>query len=90
MADKRQWVRDRLNQVFQDVFDDESIQIWDAMSASDLDEWDSLMHISLVVATEKVFRLKLNVTEVASLANVGDMIELLLARAPLNEITGSL
>ena len=48
------------------------------------------MHISLVVATEKVFRLKLNVTEVASLANVGDMIELLLARAPLNEITGSL
>lgn len=82
MSDQIEKIRNRLSLVFQDVFDDESIQVWDEMSAQDLDEWDSLMHISLVVATEKAFQVKLNATEVASLANVGAMIRLLNERAP--------
>jgi acyl carrier protein len=79
----REAIKDRLQNIFIDVFDDESIKIWDEMSAADLDEWDSLMHITLVVATEKEFKVKLNVVEVSELKNVGEMIDLLFKRATL-------
>lgn len=71
----------RLTNVFRDVFDDPSIEIHDAMTADDLDEWDSLSHITLVLAVEREFNTKLKAAEVGSLANVGAMIQLLLARS---------
>jgi acyl carrier protein len=67
----------RLGKVFQDVFDDESIEIFDAMTAEDLDEWDSVSHISLVLAVEKEFGVTLNAAEIGTLANVGAMVSLL-------------
>ena len=70
----------RLTTVFRDVFDDESLEITDAMTADDLDEWDSLSHITLVLAVEREFKTKLKAAEVGSLANVGAMIELLMNR----------
>ncbi len=80
MSEKKQEINKRLTQVFHDVFDDEDIQIFDEMSAKDLEEWDSLMHITLVVATEKKFGVQLNAAEVGQLKNVGEMIELLMKR----------
>jgi acyl carrier protein len=80
MTDKAA-IRERLNQVFQDVFDDDSIEIFDAMTAADLDEWDSLSHITLVLAVEKEFGLRLNAAQVGTLKNVGEMISLLAQRA---------
>jgi len=74
-------VRERLNQVFQDVFDDDSIEIFDEMTAADLDEWDSLSHITLVLAVEKEFGLRLSAAQVGNLKNVGEMIGLLAQRA---------
>lgn len=81
MTDRSEIV-DRLTDVFQDVFDDPSIALFDEMTAADLDDWDSLQHIVLVLAIERAFGLKLNPAEVGKLANVGRMIDLLLARAP--------
>jgi acyl carrier protein len=81
MDNKRKQIKERLNRVFQEVFDDDTIHIFDQMTAKDLEEWDSLMHIILVVATEKEFGLRLNAAEVGQLDNVGAMIDLLLARA---------
>jgi len=81
MADY-QLVRDRLNSVFRDVFDDEKIEIFDEMTADDLDEWDSVSHISLVLAVEKAFEVRLNAAEIGRLKNVGAMITLLQARTP--------
>jgi acyl carrier protein len=75
-------VKARLNRVFQDVFDDESIQIDDVMTADDIDEWDSLSHITLILGVEREFRVKFTAAEVGSLANVGAMIKLLMDRAP--------
>ncbi len=75
-------IKKRLNAVFCDVFDDESIQIKDEMTAADLDEWDSLSHITLVLAVEREFRVKLKTAEVGSLENVGEMIKLLMNRTP--------
>lgn len=75
--EKRKAIRDRLNVVFQEVFDDDSIEIFDEMTADDIDEWDSLMHITLVVAVEKEFDVRLNAAEIGKLENVGAMIALL-------------
>ncbi len=74
----------RLNDIFVDVFDDESIKLEDGTSAEDIEEWDSLMHISLMVATEKEFNLKLNAMEVSQLQNVGQMVDLLLKKTGIN------
>jgi len=71
----------RLNEVFRDVFDDEGITIFPEMTAKDIDEWDSLKHITLVLAVEKAFSVRLKAAEVGKLANVGEMVELLERRA---------
>lgn len=70
-------VRDRLNSVFREVFDDASIQISDGMTAKDVAEWDSLNHINLIVAVESQFRVKFTVKEVSNLANVGELVQLI-------------
>ena len=74
-------VRQKLNRVFRDVFDDDTIEIFDAMTAADIDEWDSVTHITLVLAVEKEFGIRLNAAEVGKLDNVGVMIELLVRRS---------
>ncbi len=74
-------VKQRLNRVFCEVFDDDAIEIFDAMTAADLEEWDSLSHITLVLAVEKEFGLRLNAAEVGQLANVGEMMQLLMKRS---------
>jgi acyl carrier protein len=79
MPDREDIVR-RLTTVFQDTFDDTGIALHDAMTASDLDDWDSLQHIVLVLAIEREFKVKLNPAEVGKLANVGKMIDLLLSK----------
>ena len=67
----------RLQGVFRDVFDDESIVLRDDMTADDIEDWDSLTHINLIVATEKEFKLKFNLAEIKGLKNVGEMVQLL-------------
>ena len=73
-------VRDRLQTVFRETFDDDSIELADEMTAEDLDDWDSVSHISLVLAVERAFGVTLNAAEIGSLENVGAMIALLRAR----------
>jgi acyl carrier protein len=65
-------IRTKLNEIFQDVFDDPKLEIRPDMTAADVEEWDSLTHISLIVAVEKAFKLKFSTAEVQGLANVGD------------------
>ena len=78
---ERAAVAARLNAVFQDTFDDPSIRINDEMTAAEIDDWDSLQHIVLVLAVEREFGVRLNPAEVGKLENVGKMIDLLLAKA---------
>ena len=73
----REALTQRLNDVFQDVFDDDELAIFPEMTARDVDEWDSLKHITLVLAVEREFRVRLKAAEVGSLENVGQMIDLL-------------
>ena len=81
MASSEQDIRARLTAIFHDVFDDDEIVLTDEMTADDVDDWDSLSHINLVVLCEKEFGVRLAPAEVGKLENVGAMIRLLVERA---------
>ena len=66
-----------VNEIFIDVFDDNSLIIKEDTNADDIEDWDSLANINLVVAMEKEFNLKFNINEIEKLNNVGDMIDLI-------------
>ena len=70
----------RLNEIFRDVFDDQSITVGPTTDASMIEEWDSLMHISLIVATEVKFGIKFRSFEIDEMKNVGDFAQLILER----------
>tara|TARA_B110000495_G_C22666587_1_gene394245 strand:+ start:246 stop:500 length:255 start_codon:yes stop_codon:yes gene_type:complete len=67
----------KLGNIFQDVFDDESLTISNDTTAEDIDDWDSLAHIILIVAIEKDFKFKVTLGELQDLQNVGDMVGLI-------------
>lgn len=70
-------VRAKLQDVFRDVFDDDGIEISASTTAKDVDGWDSLNHVNLVVAVEKKFGIKFTTKEVNKLANVGEFMDLI-------------
>ncbi len=76
MSVTRNEITERLNKVFKEVFS-EDVEIFDSMKAGDVEDWDSVTHVILVVAVEKEFGLRLNAAEVALLENVGQMIDVL-------------
>ena len=67
-----------LDEVFQDVFDDEDIHVNENTTADDIEDWDSLEHINLVVAIENHFNMKFKMREVTAMINVGEMADLIL------------
>ena len=70
----------RLAEIFQDVFDEDSIAVTPELSAKDVDGWDSLTHIRLMLTVEKAFKIKFSVQEIGKLENVGDLVMLIKAR----------
>lgn len=76
----REQVYEKLNEVFRDVFDEESIQVNDSTTANDIEDWDSLEHINLIVAVEKSFEIKFTMGEVTGMKNVGAMVDIILER----------
>ena len=76
-----QEVYETLNEIFRDIFDDDSIEITAQTSARDIPEWDSFNHINIVVASEMKFGVKFRTSEIEGLANVGEFARLILERA---------
>ena len=70
-------IKSDLNDVFREVFENDSILIFDEMTANDVSEWDSLNHINLIVAVEKRFKVSFTTRELSSLRNVGEFIKLI-------------
>jgi len=66
-----------LNGIFRQVFDDESLVVTRATTAKDIEEWDSLSHMNLVLAVETYFGIKVALGELRSLKNVGEMADLI-------------
>lgn len=72
---------ERLGEVFRDVFEDDDLNITSATTARDMDEWDSLMHVNLILAVEKEFNIRISSSEVAGLQSVGQLVDLIEAKA---------
>ncbi len=71
----------RLNKVFRDVFDDNSISVTPKTTANDIEDWDSLEHITLMNAVQKEFKVKFTMKEISSMKNVGEMANIIAERA---------
>ena len=80
----RENIKEQLQSVFIDVFDDEDLTISNSMSSDDIEDWDSLNHIVLVLSIEKCFDIRFMTGEVQSLNDVGDMIKLLEEKTSIN------
>lgn len=72
----RQEIYEKLNQVFSDVFD-EDIRVNDETTAADIEDWDSLTHITLISEVEDAFGIHFSMNEVLGLKNVGEMVDII-------------
>lgn len=70
-------IYERLNEVFRDFFDDEEIELTPETTADDIEDWDSLNHITLMAAVEEEFGVRFTMGQVSGMKNVGEMAEII-------------
>ena len=66
----------RLTDIFREVLEDDSLVLRDDLTADQVESWDSLNHIDLIVAVERNFKIRFTTAEITSLRNVGELINL--------------
>ncbi|GLR91030.1 acyl carrier protein [Bradyrhizobium iriomotense] len=76
MMDQAQ-IYSKLSTVFREVFDEDDLGLEPETTADDVDGWDSLSHIRLVLAVSKAFGIKFSASEIGNLKNVGEFVELI-------------
>ena len=77
---ERKEIFEKLESVFCDVLDLENVELSESSCADDIEEWDSLSHIQLVVAIEKVFGIKFTSLEIMKWKNVGELVDSILSK----------
>jgi acyl carrier protein len=70
-------IKERAQEIFREVFDDEKLEIYNEMQAKDVEGWDSLTHITLIMTIEDTFGVKFTTREVMGFQNVGEMLSCL-------------
>ena len=75
----REEIFNRVQEIFREVFNDDTIVINDTTNAEDIEEWDSFNHINLVSAIEEAFNIRFALGELQELKDVGDMINLMIS-----------
>ncbi|MBR5088866.1 MAG: acyl carrier protein [Ruminiclostridium sp.] len=70
-------IYERINAVFRDFFDDDDIEVDASTTADDIDDWDSLNHITLMSAVEEEFGVRFTMGEVSGMKNVGEMAQII-------------
>ncbi|OQA27696.1 MAG: acyl carrier protein [Firmicutes bacterium ADurb.Bin354] len=73
----REEILSKVNEVFHEVFDDDSIEVTETTTARDIEDWDSLMHITLVSEIENAFGFKFMMKDVVGMKNVGEMLDII-------------
>lgn len=76
----REDIYKQLNGIFCDIFDEEDITINDETTSNDIDGWDSLEHINLIMAIELSFGIKFQMGEINKFKNVGEMVDIIVER----------
>ena len=74
-------ITDRLQNVMRDVFDQPGLVLRRDMTADDVPAWDSISHVSMLSAVENEFNIVIEMEDVKSLQNVGDLIDLVARKA---------
>jgi len=64
---------ERMQVVFRDLFDDDTLKLRPDMTAADVEAWDSLTHINLIVDIEREFKVRFTTGEITGLKTVGDL-----------------
>ena len=70
-------LREKLQDIFRDLFDDDNIVLRDDTSAKDISGWDSLTNVKLIVRVEKAFKIRFSTGELVEIANVGELVALI-------------
>jgi acyl carrier protein len=83
-------LKQKLTGVFRSTFFQPALEIREGMTAHDVEGWDSLSHINLVLAIEQEFGISLTTRDVRSMKNVGDLLQLVARKAVSNESAGQL
>ena len=73
----RAQILDKVNEIFRDVFDDDTVTVSDSTTANDIEDWDSLTHITLISEIEDAFDIKFTMKQVLGMKNVGEMLDIL-------------
>lgn len=68
-------ILDRLQPIFRDLFDDDTIEVTDSTTANDIEDWDSLAHLQLINLVEDEFGIHFSLGEINNFANVGEMVD---------------
>ncbi|MBQ9550197.1 MAG: acyl carrier protein [Lachnospiraceae bacterium] len=76
----REQLFEKITEIFREEFDDDSLVIVDETNAADIEDWDSLAQVELVMTMEKEFNMKFNIKEVRELKNVGEMADLIMSK----------
>lgn len=74
MASKDE-ILQRVGEIMSDAFDLDDLKVTRETSAADIEEWDSLSHVRLIVAIERAFKIKFSNAEIERLGNVGDLVD---------------
>ena len=75
----------RLAGIFRTLFNDPALELRDDLSARDVDAWDSLNHVNLMILIEDEFRVRFTTSEVSSLQDVGELKRLLAAKSAVRQ-----
>ncbi len=73
----RNEILEKITAIFRDVFDDDTIVVTDETTAADIEDWDSLTHITLISEIEDAFDFKFSMKDVLGMKNVGEMLDIL-------------
>jgi acyl carrier protein len=71
----------RLTDIFHDVLDNDEIVLSPQLTANDVDGWDSLAHVRLILTVEKAFHISFTASQVGRLKNVGELADLIQSKA---------
>ena len=77
----REDILEKVNEIFREVFEDDDIVVTEATTANDIEDWDSLMHITLISEIESAFGFRFAMKDVVGMKDVGEMLTIIEASA---------
>ncbi len=70
-------ITEELQEIFRDLFDDKNLVLTPNMTADDIEEWDSLTHMQLIMDIEQKYNIRFTTSEIQKAANVGEFIQII-------------